>query len=148
MAPSTTVRRIFLASSLFGLVACGDGVVGPEDIVGTYTAQTVNGEEFGYTFLSFDPGTRTQTITEVTAERIVLGPQSSCEVNLTFTERVFQGGDFVGERTRTQTGRTGTFEFSNGTITLNYTGGSAETGSIVGSTLTITRGGDIWIFRK
>ena len=73
------VRKVFWAFLVFGLVACGDDGIGPEDIVGTYTSQTVNGEEFGYSFFAVNPD-GTQSVTEVTAEHIVLGPQSSCEV--------------------------------------------------------------------
>ncbi len=48
----------------------------------------------------------------------------------------------------TETIRAGTFEFSNGAITLNYTDGVVDTGSIVGSTLTITRGDNVLDYRK
>ena len=42
------IRRVVLAFLAFGLVACGDDGIGPEDIVSTYTSDTQNGEEFGY----------------------------------------------------------------------------------------------------
>ena len=141
------LRVVFLAFLVFGLVACGDNGTEPDSILGTYTSQTVNGEEFGYTFQSFNPD-GTQSITEVTAEHIVLGPQSSCEVNITSTVSFFFGGFFVADTTMTETIRAGTFEFSNGAITLNYTDGVVDTGSIVGSTLTITRGDDVIVYRK
>ena len=141
------VRRVFLAFLVFGLVACGDNGMEPDSILGTYKSQTLNGEEFGFTFQTFDPSTGIQTITEVTAEDIVLDPQSSCEVNTTLTESVFDQFGLLGEMTRV-TERTCTFEFSNGAITLNYTVGGTDTGSIVGKTLTITRGDDVIVYRK
>ncbi len=87
------VQRVFLVFLVFGLVACGDNGTDPDSILGTYTSQTVNGEEFGYSFATVNPD-GTQSITEVTAEHIVLGPQSSCEVNITSTVSVFSGGFF------------------------------------------------------
>ena len=141
------VRRVFLAFLVFGLGACGDDGTKPDSILGTYMSQSVNGEEFGHTSQSLNAD-GTASITEITAEHIVLGPQSSCEVNITSTVSVFSGGVLLGETTMTETIKAGTFEFSNGAITLNYTGGGVDTGSIVGSTLTITRGGDVWVYRK
>ena len=47
------IRTVFLAFLVFGLLACGDDGIGPEDIVGTYTSDTLNGEEFGYSFNVF-----------------------------------------------------------------------------------------------
>ena len=141
------VRRVFLAFLVFGLVACGDDGIGPEDIVGTYTSQTVNGEEFGFSFRTFNPD-GTQSITEVTGAQAVLGPQSSCDVGVTSKISVFdQFGFFLGETTTTSTDPC-TFEFSTPAITLNYPDGRVETGSIVGPTLTISRGNDVWVFRK
>jgi len=37
------VRRVFLAFLVLGLVACGDDVLGPEGIAGTYTLQSWDG---------------------------------------------------------------------------------------------------------
>ena len=141
------IRRASLAFLLFGLVACGDNGTEPDSILGTYTLQTVNDEEFGFTFRTINPD-GTQSITEFTAAHMDLNPQSSCEVSETFTTTVFdQFGNFAGETTMTSTDPC-TFEFSNGAITLNYPDGRVETGSIVGSTLTLNRGDDVWVFRK
>ena len=141
------LRVVFLAFLVFGLVACGDNGTEPDSILGTYTSQTVNGEEFGYTFQSFNPD-GTQSITEVNGAQAVLGPDSGCDVGVTSKISVFdQFGFFLGETTTTSTDPC-TFEFSTPAITLNYPDGRVETGSIVGPTLTITRNGDVWVFRK
>ena len=130
------------------MVACGDEFITAEDIAGIYSVLTINGEEFsGYAFRSFNPD-GTQSITEVDGAQAVLGPESSCDVGVTSKISVFhQSGFFVGETTTTSTDPC-TFEFSNGAITLNYPDGRVETGSIVGSTLTLNRGDDVWVFRK
>ena len=51
------IRRVFLAFLVFGLVACGDDGIRPEDIAGTYTLQTVNGEPFPFPTFQFLNGT-------------------------------------------------------------------------------------------
>ncbi len=141
------IRRVFLAFFVFGLVACGDGIVTLEDIVGTYTLQTVNGEELGFAFQTFNPD-GTQSITLVNGAQAVLGPESSCDVGVTSMISVFdQFGFFVGVTTTTSTDPC-TFDFSNPVITLNYPDGRVETGSVVGSTLTLNRGDQVWVFRK
>ena len=143
------LRRVSLAFLLCSLVACGDpGIIPPEDIAGTYTVQTINGEEFrGYAFRNINPD-GSQSITEVNGAQVVLGPESSCDVGVTSKISVYdQSGFFVGETTTTSTDPC-TFEFSNPAITLNYTAGRVETGSVVGSTLTLTRGDDVWVYGK
>ena len=137
------IRRVVLAFLAFGLVACGDDGIGPEDIVSTYTSDTQNGEEFGYTFQSLNSD-GSVSVTEVTAEHIVLGPQSSCEVNLMSETTVYFFNQLVDQRSMTVT-RLCTFVFNNGALTLNYTDGNVDTGSIVGSTLTITEVGSIGV---
>ena len=141
------IRRVFLAFLVFGLVACGDGIVTLEDIVGTYTLQTVNGEEYGFAFQTVNPD-GTQSITEVTGAQAVLGPQDSCDVGLISNISTYdQFGILTGEMSVTSTDPC-TFEFSNPAITLNYIDGRVETGSVVGSTLTLNRGDEVWVFRK
>ena len=36
------VCRVFLAFLVLGLLACGDDVIGPEDIAGTYMLQSID----------------------------------------------------------------------------------------------------------
>ena len=142
------IRRVFLAFLVFGLVACGDNGTDPDRILGTYTLQTINGEEFlGFSRLSNNAFGGFDVI-QVTAAHTVLGPQDSCEASWTETTSVFDANGFLlGTSTMTLPNPC-TFEFSDGALTLNYTDGRVETGSIVGSTLTITRNGDVWVFRK
>ena len=128
------VRRVFLAFLVLGLVACGDDVIGPEDIAGTYTLQSVNGQS-----LPWGPGSRggghggEQTLNQsMTCSRIL-------------TAMLTDGGTVV---TVTETD-VGTYTFVNGAVTLTWASdGSTDSGSIVGSQLTLTPDGDILIFRK
>jgi len=142
------VRRVFLAFLVFGLVACGDDGIGPQDIAGTYTLQTVNGEPSPFfTLQSLNPDGFIE-LSALAAAHTVLGPQSSCTVSLTFETTIFDSfRNLLVESSMTETNPC-TFVFTNGALTLNYTDGKVETGSIVGSTLTITRNGALWVFRK
>ena len=38
------VRRFFLALVVCVVTACGDDIIGPEDVAGTYTLQSIDGE--------------------------------------------------------------------------------------------------------
>ena len=38
------IHRVVLAFLVLGLVACGDDGVGPEDVAGTYTLESLDGE--------------------------------------------------------------------------------------------------------
>ena len=38
------IRRVVLAFVVFGLVACGGGGTGVEDLAGTYVLQSIDGE--------------------------------------------------------------------------------------------------------
>ena len=128
------VRRVFLALLVLGLVACGDDVIGPEDIAGTYTLQSINGQS-----LPWGP----EAGVEITAGSITINQSMTCSRSLTGTAT--DGGTVV---TVTDT-EVCTCTFVNGVITFTWdSDGSTDSGSIVGSQLTITVDGDVLIFRK
>ena len=99
-----------------------------------------------FTSISFKSDGTTE-FSALTSGHVVLGPESSCERSLTFTITVTFFNQVVDESSMTVTTAC-TFLFSNGALTLNYIDGNVDTGSIAGSTLTITRGGSVWVFRK
>jgi len=128
------VRRVFLALLVLGLVACGDDVIGPEDIAGTYTLQSINGQS-----LPWGP----ETGVEITAGSITINQSMTCSRSITGTAT--NGGTVV---TVTDT-EVCTYTFVNGVITFTWdSDGSTDSGSIVGSQLTVTVDGDVLIFRK
>ena len=128
------VRRVFLALLVLGLVACGDDVIGPEDIAGTYTLQSINGQS-----LPWGP----EAGVEITAGSITINKSMTCSRSLTGTAT--DGGTVV---TVTDT-EVCTCTFVNGVITFTWdSDGSTDSGSIVGSQLTLTPDGDVLIFRK
>ena len=128
------VRRVFLAFLVLGLVACGDDVIGPEDIAGTYTLQSVNGQSLPW---ALEAGV------EVTAGGITLNQSMTCSRSLT---AMLTDGGTVATVTQTDVG---TYTFVTGAVTLTWASdGSTDSGSIVGSQLTLTPDGDVLIFRK
>jgi len=127
------VRRVFLAFLVLGLVACGDDVLGPEDIAGTYTLQSINGQSLPWA----------EAGVEVTAGSITLNQSMTCSRSITAT--MTDGGTVV---TITDTDVC-THTFVNGVIAFTWdSDGSTQSGSIVGSQLTINLDGDVLIFRK
>ena len=133
------VHRVFLALLVVGLLACGDAV-GLEDIAGTYTMQTVDGDglpwvldEIGTTFLL-----------EVTAGSVTLNQDMTC--SFAFSLRETEDGT-VTPRTETAVG---TYRFNNGAIRLSFPADGFElSGSLVGSTLTLTdAAGNVLGFEK
>jgi hypothetical protein len=130
---SRMVRRVFLAFLVLGLVACGDDVLGPEDIAGTYTLQSINGQSLPWA----------EAGVEVTAGSITLNQSMTCSRSITAT--MTDGGTVV---TITDTDVC-THTFVNGVIAFTWdSDGSTQSGSIVGSQLTINLDGDVLIFRK
>ena len=128
------VRRVFLAFLVLGLVACGDDVIGPEDIAGTYTLQSVNGQSLPW---ALEAGV------EVTAGSITLNQDMTGSSSL--TAKLTDSGTV----TTITTSAVGTYTHVNGAVTMTWaTDGSTDSASIVGSQLTLTPDGDVLIFRK
>jgi len=133
------VCRVFLAFLVLGLVACGDDIVGPEDIAGTYTLQSIDGQTLPWVILQVG---NTYSM-EIMAGSITINQTMTCSRSLTAT--LTDGGTVV---TITETDVC-TYTFVNGAIMFTWdSDGSTESGSIVGSQLTLTADGDVLILRK
>ena len=136
------IRRVFLAFLVFGLVACGEST-GPESHFGTYTLQTVNGEGLPAVI---DESEDPPYLREVTAGSITLNEDLSCGTSrsLRDTEDNTITGTTVSVCTYALS--------SEGSITLtdaaNPLDPTPATGSITGSSMTLTEDGDVFVYQK
>ena len=132
------IRRVFLAFLVFVMVGCGGvDVFNPESVSGTYTLQTLNGDAL--------PAVLVGTL-EVTAGSITLNQDLSCSTSrsLRDTEDNTITGTTVSVCTYALD--------SEGSITLTDTANPLDptpaTGSITGSSMTITEDGDVFVYQK
>jgi hypothetical protein len=143
------MRRVLLGLLLAGLVACGDDPTGPEDVTGTYTLQTVDGDGPPFTESISPPGEDGSTeVIRTTAGQLLLGPQRSCELVLTVETGVFDRFGAFLSGSSTDVTHACTFVSNLGSLTLEYADGSVEAGSLAGTTLTLTRDGAAWVFER
>ena len=125
------LRVVFLAFLGFGLVACGDDGIGPEDIVGTYGLQSIDGEGLPAVFSEIGA----TVLAEVTAGSVTLNEDMTCSSSLTIRRE--QNGTVTTSVDAAEC----TYTFNSGAITLTFpagpAGGSTTSGSISGSMLTL-----------
>ena len=156
----TPTRRPTLPFIIFfHLLTLGCGITEPKDLAGTHEIQSINGEPAPWFQVGWTEGEffhRTY-LTEVIGGHLVLDSDSSCRLaqRSQTSELVpnWAGAGFSSAWTRQNPTFSGevsvcTFVISDGVLTLNHADGAVDTGSIAGSELTITRAGDVWVFRK
>ena len=126
------IRRVVLAFLAFGLVACGDDGLGPEDVAGTYTLQSLDGEELPAGFGI--PGL------EISAGSLTLNQDMTYSTSTTIVDTM---GALVSQSTSV-----GIYTLnSSGAFTLTPSQGDAASGSISGSTLTLAHDdGIVWVY--
>ena len=130
-------HRVSLALLVLGFAAC-DGL-GPEDVAGTYTLQSINGDPLPWIYYQvgdFGVG--------VTAGSMALNRDRTCSEGQTITETVAGVADYNVST------RECTYTLNGDAITVRFPsdGGASVSGSIVGSQLTLTIGGRIFVFRR
>lgn len=135
------MRKLLALSLLIPvLAACsGDGGTGPEEpsFVGTYSLQSVNGVPMP---ASFTDGTTTLTFSN---GRFTLNADQTFSTSVTFT--VTQPGSTFSQTVPSA----GTFVRNNNAFRFRYNDGTADdTGSLTGSTLTLSSDGDTYVFKK
>ena len=124
------VRRVFLAFLVFGVTACSDSI-GPEDIAGTYTLLSVDGEGLPAGFGT--PGL------EIEAGSLTLNQDMTYSTSVTTVDTM---GALVNQSTSV-----GTYTFDQGAITLTPSQGGAASGSVSGTTVTIAHDDGIpWVY--
>ena len=133
------IRRSLLAMSVLGLVTCGgDDATGPESVAGTYTLQSIDGQTLPGVILQVGTTYRL----EFTAGSITLNQNTTCG-------RSFEARETFGSTVTTSTRALACiYNFISERIRFNWSDGSTSSGSIVGSQLTLTEAGNVFIFRK
>ncbi len=124
------IRRVFLAFLVFGVTGCSDSI-GPEDIAGTYTLLSVDGEGLPAGFGT--PGL------EIEAGSLTLNQDMTYSTSTTIVDTM---GALVN-----QSASVGTYTFDQGAITLTPSEGGAASGSVSGATVTIAHDDGIaWVY--
>jgi hypothetical protein len=131
------IRRTLFALLVIGLGACGDDGTAPESLVGRYTLQTVDGNPLP--FVIIEVGTDK---VEVTAAHINLNQDLTCSDSFTLVTTE----DGIAS-TETETDIC-TYTTNNTGITVTFVGDDPFDGSIVGSQLTISDNGIVFIYQK
>ena len=131
------IRRVVLTFLALGLVACGDDGIGPEDVAGTYTLQTIDGNPPPW--VTFQIGADK---IEVTAGSVTLNADMTCSLSTTF--RATLSGNIT---TNTET-HVCTYTIIDGAITLTRPSATGASGSIIGSALTISDDEFVFVYRK
>ena len=126
------IRTIFLGFLVPVFVACGDDGTGVEDIAGTYTLQSVDGEALPVTVRG-EAGA--SDFIEVLAGDVDLKQDNTCTAFLRTNGVLEDGRDVQTD----DFSLIGTCTLKNGTITMTFPlGRPTITASITGSTITIT----------
>ena len=131
------VRSVLVAFLVFGLGACGDDIVSPADVAGTYTLLSVDGEGLPATLGETEI---TGSLLEVTAGSATLNQDLTCSLS-------FDLRDTDPDTVTTDTIVSAcTYTIDDGfRLTLSEEN-VALSGSILGSTLTLIDGGRVFVF--
>ena len=133
------IRRSLIPLLVLGIAACGDDGLSLEEIVGTYTLQTIDGEAIPW--VKFQTGT-TYTL-EVTGGNVILNELRTCTNTIMFRETL---DGTVTTETETVVCQ---YSFTDGTLIMTFpVAGTGLNASIVGSLLSYTDGGNLYIFSK
>ena len=135
--------RIFLASWVVVLGACREDSLFPEEVAGTYALETINGDP-----LPWNIGSGAGKILDITAGSAVLGSDSSCSVSFTIQTAEFDVFGELGSPTTMTESDSCTFVLDGGGLTLIYSTGDPDTGSVSGSQVTVLRDDNVFVFGK
>ncbi len=131
------IRRVFLAVLVFGVTACGGDGTGLENVAGLYTLETIDGDPLPVLLVQVGDNK-----IEVTAGSVTLNADRTCSDSLTL--ETTQSGNVESDTASELC----TYTTDGQAITLTYTDNTVSVGTIIGSALTITDDGVVFIFRK
>jgi hypothetical protein len=111
----------------------------PTNITGTYTLQSVNGQSLPYVLVVETAHVYGWTLT-AGSTTLNQDMTASSSATVTVTDS--------GTSSTTTVTDIGTYTHTNGAITVTWASSTPDSGSIVGSKLTLTDDGDVYIFQK
>jgi hypothetical protein len=130
------IRRTFLLLALCTAAAACSDSTGPDDLEGRYELRTINDIEV--------PATVVIQGGALTVQSGYVQLESDQSFTLSITGTTTANGS-----TQTQTTtQEGTWELSGGTLYLDYTDGSTDTGTIEGKELSVSAEGLTFVFRR
>ena len=156
--PAATIALcgFVIAAAAVTFVGCGEATAGLEDVselVGVYDLQTVAGEPPPATLgvdLGEVDGVPVQIFTtEVNSAILTLELDRSFSENRSLrTEVLTLGGETIFDETVALDGPVGTWSYSRPSITLRYSIGTVDTGTVGSGLLTIIRNGSAWVYER
>ena len=157
--PAATIALcgfVIAAAAAVTFVGCSEATVGLEDVsevVGVDDLKTVAGgpppsiEGFGVGEVD---GVPVQVFTTEIARAIL-----TLELDRSFsdgrslrTEIFALGGEKIFDETESLPGPVGTWSYSRPSVTLRYSSGTVETGTVGSGLLTFVRDGSAWVFER
>ncbi len=155
--PAATIALcgVVIAAAAVTFVGCSEATAGLEEVselVGVYDLKTVAGEPPPWT-TTFDfgeiDGVPVQIVETFVAVTLTLElDRSFSEEELMRTEVFTLDGELLFDETVATPGRVGTWSFSGPSVTLRYSTGTVETGTVGSGLLTIIRDGSAWVFER
>ncbi len=156
--PAATIALcgFVIAAAAVTFVGCSEATAGLEEVselVGVYDLQTVAGEPPpSTTTLGFGEldGVPVQVrTTEVFGAILTLELDRSFSLGRSLRTEVFTlGGEKIFDETVSLQGRVGTWSSSGPSVTLRYSTGTVETGTVESGLLTIIRDGSAWVYER
>jgi hypothetical protein len=130
-------RSLAAFALIMALTSCSDAT-GPDSVAGVYALVSVDGKPLPYTAMQ-DASTKVEELSGT----IIFGADGH------FQESATTRFTLDGRASTSTSSSTGTFAISGQAITMLYSSGGTISGSWDGSsTITLTRTGTLWAFRK
>ncbi len=155
--PAATIALcgFVIAAAAVTLVGCSEATAGLEEVselVGVYDLKTVAGEPppwaSSFAFEDID-GRPVQVFTTFVAVTLTLElDRSFSEEELMRTEVFTLDGEKIFDETVALPRGVGTWSSSGPSVTLRYSTGTVETGTVGSGLLTVIRDGSAWVFER
>jgi hypothetical protein len=138
------MRRLILALGTLALLACGDSTGPVQSLNGTYDLQTVNGGPLPFTVFN-DGFTREDLLADAITVSGGSSTSGSFSEVTTLQDTNLQNGQSDPPFTQSDFG---TYLINGTAVTLTFSDGSTDSGTISGSTVTVVATGISLVFKQ